>query len=82
MILVASTNMPSKNKINDFLSHSFTIFQRFHQGFPLSMLLCITMADTLAIFIDADMRIEGIHIGNQETKTVNFPDGASLFLRV
>ena len=37
-----------------------------------SILLCIIAAEVLAIFIDADPRIEGIQIGNCDVKTVNF----------
>ena len=51
MIQVASTNIQSKMKINGLLSESFTLFQGFHQGCPLSMLLCIVVAEVLAIFI-------------------------------
>ena len=61
MIQVASINIQSKIKINGLLSKSFTFIQGFHQGCPLSVLLCITVAEVLAIFIDADTRIKGIH---------------------
>ena len=61
MIQVASINIQSKIKINGLLSESFTFIQGFHQGCPLSVLLYIIVADVLAIFIDANTRIKGIH---------------------
>ena len=81
MIQVASINIQSKIKINGLLSDSFTLIQGFHQGCPLSMLLCITAAEVLAVFIDADTRIKGIQIGDHEIKIVNFADGTTIFLR-
>ena len=81
MIQVASINIQSKTKINVLLSESFTLIQGFHQGFPLSVLLCIIVAEVLAIFIDSNTRIKGIQIGEHEIKTVNFPDDTTIFLR-
>ena len=37
-----------------------------------SILICIIAAEVLAIFIDADTRINGIQIENCDIKTVNF----------
>ena len=45
------------------------------------MLLCIIVAEVLAIFIDADTRIKGIQIGDHEIKIVNFADDTTIFLR-
>ena len=81
MIQVDSINIQSKIKINGLLSESFTLIQGFHQGCQLSMLLCIILAEVLAIFIDADTRIKGIQIGDHEIKTVNFADDNIIFLR-
>lgn len=64
MIQDASTNIQSKININGLLSDSFTLIRGFYQVFPLSILLGIVMAEVLAIFIDADMRIKGIQIGD------------------
>ena len=36
------------------------------------MLLCIIVAEVLAIFIDADTMIKSIQIEDHEIKTVNF----------
>ena len=80
MTEVASSNIQSKIKINGLLSESFTVIQGFHQGFPLSM-LCIIVAEVLAIFIDVDTRIKGIQIGDHEVKIVNFADDTTIFLR-
>ena len=58
MIVDASINIQSKIKINGLLSKSFTLIQGFHQGCPLSVLLCVIAAEVLAIFIDVDTRIK------------------------
>ena len=79
MIQIASINIQSKIKINGLLSESFTLIQGFHQGCPRSMLLCIIVAEVLAIFIDGDTRIKGIQIGDQEIKVVNFADDTTIF---
>ena len=81
MIQVAFINIQSKTEINGLLSNYFTLIQGFHQGCPLSMLLCIILAEVLAIFIDADTRIQGIQMGDHEIKTVNFADDTTIFLR-
>ena len=72
MIQVASINIQSKMKINGLLSDSFTPIQGFHQVCPLSMLLWIIVAKVLAIFIDANTRIEDTQIGDHQIKKVNF----------
>ena len=45
------------------------------------MLLCVIVAEVLAIFIDIDTRIKGIQIGDHEIKIVNFADDTTIFLR-
>ena len=45
------------------------------------MLLCIILAEVLAIFIDANTRIEAIQIGDHEIKIVNFADNTTIFFR-
>ena len=47
----------------------------------ISMLLCITLAEVLVIFTDADMRIKDIQIGDHKIKTAKFADDAAIFLR-
>ena len=79
MIQVASINIQSKIKTNGFLSESFTFIQGFHQGCPLSVLLCIIMAEVLAIFIDGNMRIKDIQVGDHEIKIINFADDTTIF---
>ena len=81
MIQVASINTQYKIKINGLLSASLTLSQGLHQGSPFSMLLCIIVAEVLAIFIDGDARIKGIQIGDHEIKIVKFADGTTIFLR-
>ena len=46
-----------------------------------ALLLCIIVAELLAIFIDADTRIKSIQIGDHEIKIVNFVDDTTIFLR-
>ena len=41
------------------------------------MLLCITLAEVLVIFTDADMRIKDIQIGDHKIKTAKFADDAA-----
>ena len=50
------------------------------QGCPLSMLLYVIAAEVLASFIIVDKRIQGIQIGDQEIKLVNFADDTTIFL--
>ena len=45
------------------------------------MLLCIIVAEVLAIFIDADMRIKGIQIEDYEIKIAHFADDTTILLR-
>ena len=68
MIQDASVNIQSKIKVNGLLFQSFTLIQGFNEGFLLSMLLCITVAEMLVIFIDANTRIKGIQIGTMKLK--------------
>ena len=81
MIQVASINIQCKIKIDGLPYVSFTLIQEFHQGCPLSMLLCIIAAEVLAIFTDANTKIKGIQIGDHEIKIVNFADDTTIFLR-
>ena len=50
-------------------------------GCPLSMLLCIIVAEVLAIFTDVDTRIKGINIGDNEIEIVKLADDTTIFLR-
>ena len=45
------------------------------------MLLQIILVEVLAIFIDADMRIKDIQIGDHDIKIVNFAYDTTIFLR-
>ena len=80
MIKVAYTDIQSKIKINDLLSDPFTLMQGVRQGFQLSMVLHITVAEVLANFIDADKGIKGIQIGDHEIKLLNFADEITFLL--
>ena len=48
------------------------------QGCLLSMLLCIIAAEVLASLINADKRIKGIQIGDQEIKIANVTDNTTI----
>ena len=63
------------------LSDLFDLMLRVHQRCPLSMSLYIIGAKVPAIFIDADMKIKRVQIGNPEMKILNFADGTIIFLR-
>ena len=54
---------------------------RVRQWFQLSKLLYNFVADVLANLINADKRIKGIQVGDQEIKIVNFTDNTTIFLR-
>ena len=51
------------------------------QGCLLSMLLYNIVTELLASFINADKRIKGIQIGDNEIKVVNFADNTTVFLK-
>ena len=51
------------------------------QGCLLSMLLYNIVTELLASFINADKRIKGIQIGDNEIKVVNFADSTTVFLK-
>ena len=80
MIQVATSYIQSKIKTNGLPSESFTIIQGFQQGCPLSLFLCIFVAEVLAIFIDVNTRIKGMQIGDHEIKIVNFANDTTIFL--
>ena len=61
------------------ISYFFTLIQGFHQGCPLSMLLCIIVAKILAIFIDVDTSIKDII--NHEIKMIIFTNDITIFFR-
>ena len=51
------------------------------QGCLLSMLLYNSAAEVLASLINANKRIKGIEIGDNEIKIVNFTNNTTIFLR-
>ena len=52
------------------------------QGCLLSMLLLYNITvEVLASLINADKRIKGIQIGDNDIKIVNFADNTTIFLR-
>ena len=65
MIEIACTNIQSKTKINGLLI--FYPVKNLTQ-FSTLILLHITVAEVLAIFINADGRIKGVQIGDHKTK--------------
>ena len=65
---VTYTNIQSKTKINGLLSDFFNPYIRSLPGVFTLILLYITVVEVLAIFINADRRINGVQIGDHETK--------------
>ena len=70
----------SEAKINGLLSDSFTLAWAVCQECPLSILLYITAPEGLAIFVDTDTIIKGVHIRDHEIKEKNFVDDTTIFL--
>ena len=81
MFQVAYTNIESKIKTNGLLSDPLTP-TCVRQWCQLSKLLYNIAAEVLASLINADKRIKGIQIGDQEIKIVHVPDNTTIFLRV
>ena len=79
LIKICYNNIQSKLKIHGLLSDPFTLSRGVHQSFPLSMLLYVIAAEVLASFIIINKRVEGVQIGDQEIKLVNFPDDTTIF---
>ena len=81
MVKVAYTNIESKIKINDLLSDPL-IPMCVRQGCLMSMLLLYNITvEVLDNLINADKRIKGIQIGDNDIKIVNFADNTTIFLR-
>ena len=80
MIKFACSNIKSNIRINGLLSDPF-IVTLVRQECLLSMLLYNIVAEVLGNFINADQRIKGIQIGDDEIKIVSFTDNTTIFLR-
>ena len=80
LIKICYKNIQSKVKISGLLSNPFILSRGVHQGCPLSILLYIIAVEVLASFIIVDKRIQGMQIGDQEIKLVNFADDTTIFL--
>ena len=81
MSKITYTNIRSKTKINGLLADFFTLMLGVCKGCPLSMLLYIIAAEMFANFINANKKIKGIQIRDNEIKLVNFADDGTIFLR-
>ena len=73
-------NIESKIKISGPLSDPLTPMCVSH-GCLLSLMLYNISAEVHDNVINADKTIEGIQIGDHETKVVNFTDNTTIFLR-
>ena len=80
MIKVAYTNIESKIKISGLLSDPLFLMLVRH-GCLLSKQLQNIVAEVIDNLINADKRIKGIQIGDDEIKIVNFTDNTTIFLR-
>ena len=81
LIKICYNDIQSKIKINGFLSDPFTLSRGVRQGCPLSLLLYIIAAEVLASFVIVNKKVNGVQIGDQEIKLVNFVGDTTIFLR-
>ena len=65
---------------NGYISNYFTLTRGTRQGCPISALLFILVADTLAINIRTNLNIKGLTINNCEFKIAQLADDTTLFL--
>ena len=65
---------------NGLTSDYFTLAQGVRQGDPLSRYLFLLVIETLAISIRKNPEIEGIKIGNNETKVLQYADDTTVVL--
>ena len=70
------TNVRSAVQVNGFLSGFFSVGRGVRQGCPLSPLLYVLVAETLACTIRADPIIVGLHlpVGNTELRVSQYAD--------
>ena len=81
MVKDVYTNIQFKVKINDLQSDLFKLMREVSQECLLSILLYIIMVEVLEGFINANKRIKGTQIWNDEIEIVNFADDTTIFLR-
>ena len=65
---------------NGLTSDYFTLARGVRQGHPLSPYLFLIVIETLAISIRKNPEIEGIKIGNNETKVLQYTDDTTAVL--
>ena len=71
----------SKIKANGYTSVAFELTRGVRQGCPLSALLYVLVAETLANAIRKNEQIVGIRIENEEHKLDQYADDTTLFLQ-
>ena len=73
-------NITSKVKVNGHLSQPFVLKRGVRQGCPLSMLLYVILAELFILGINANKKLKGIEINNQEIKISAFADDMTIYL--
>ena len=74
------TNISSCVLNNGLCSQYFEVQRGVRQGDPLSPYLFITAAEILAIAIQTNMDIQGLKIGKEEFKLVQYADDLTVFV--
>ena len=70
----------SSVSVNAYLSRFFPISRGLRQGCPLSPLLYILVAETLANKIRSDSDISGVSLGSKVLKLSHYADDMNFFL--
>ena len=74
------TNISSCVSNNGYISNFFTLSRGIRQGYPISALLFILVAEILAINIRCDINIKGITVDGKAFKIGQLADDTTLFL--
>ena len=75
------SNITSSTINNGFLSPTFKLSRGIRQGCPLSALLFILVAETIALKLKAEKKIQGIMVGETEYKICQMADDTTLFMK-
>ena len=75
------SNITSSTINNGFLSPTFKLSRGIRQGCPLSALLFILVAETIALKLKTEKKIQGIMVGETEYKICQMADDTTLFVK-
>ena len=73
-------NLETQLKVNEHLSQTFLEKRGLLQECPLSMILCIILAEIILENIQQNNRIKGIVIDGKELKTSGFDDYVTIYI--